>query len=81
MAKILRSVGFSSSSSRLVNLTCSLQTKPCIPCPIILRPFWMSSSKLRPMDMISPTDFMLEPILRLTPLNFVRSQRGILQMR
>ena len=27
--------------------------------------------------MISPTDFMLEPISRLTPTNFVKSQRGI----
>jgi len=29
----------------------------------------MISSKLLPIDMISPTDFMLEPIWRLTPTN------------
>ncbi|OQC03495.1 MAG: hypothetical protein BWX77_00656 [Bacteroidetes bacterium ADurb.Bin090] len=32
------------------------------------------------MDMISPTDFIEEPISRETPANLVKSQRGILQM-
>jgi hypothetical protein len=31
--------------------------------------------------MISPTDFMLEPIWRDTPANLVKSQRGILQIK
>ena len=81
MANMRRSVGLASSSSRFSNFVWSLPTKPCMPCPIILSPFCISSSKVRPIDIISPTDFMLEPILRLTPANLVRSHLGILQMR
>ena len=40
--------------------------------------FWRDSSKVRPMAMTSPTDFMLDPISRLTCWNLLRSQRGIL---
>ena len=32
------------------------------------------------MDMISPTDFIDDPMRRLTPANLVRSQRGILHI-
>ena len=80
MANMRISVGLASSSSRFSKVMSLLQTKPCIPCPTIRKPFWMISSKLLPIDMISPTDFMLDPIWRDTPANLLRSQRGILQI-
>lgn len=43
-----------------------------------LMAFWMVSSKVLPMAITSPTDFMAEAILELTLWNFLRSQRGIL---
>ena len=36
-----------------------------------------ASSKVRPIAITSPTDFIEEPISRLTPWNLPRSQRGI----
>ena len=46
--------------------------------PVILSAFCRASSKLRPIDMTSPTDFISLPILSSTSLNLPRSQRGTL---
>ena len=78
MAKMRVSVGWVNAQSRSSTLYGLLQTKPFAPCPIIRSPFCSASSKLRPMAITSPTLFILEPISRETPLNFARSQRGIL---
>ena len=40
--------------------------------------FCSASSKVRPIAITSPTDFMAEPMRLLTFLNFFRSQRGTL---
>ena len=50
-----------------------------MPWPIMRKPFWMASSKVRPMAITSPTDFMLDPSSLSTPWNLPKSQRGILQ--
>ena len=79
MTKMRLSVGWVSAASMSSTSNSLFATKPCMPCPIIRRPFWITSSKLRPMAITSPTDFMLDPSSRETPLNLPRSQRGILQ--
>ena len=78
ITKIRLSVG-SRSALSISGITSSLfSTNPCIPCPIIRRPFWIASSKVRPIAITSPTDFMEEPSSLSTPWNFPKSQRGIL---
>ncbi len=54
---------------------------PTMVSSTILRAFWKASSNLRPTAMTSPTDFMELPILVLTRLNLLRSQRGIFTTR
>ena len=53
-------------------------TKPCIPWPIMRKPFWMASLESTSDGHPSPTDFMDEPSSRSTPWNLPKSQRGIL---
>ncbi len=77
--KIRMSVGSESSVSISLNLSSLLPVKPCMPWPIILSPFWIASSKFRPIAITSPTLFMLEPMLWETPSNLLRSHLGILQ--
>ena len=79
MTKIRLSVG-SRRALSISAITSSLfSTKPCMPWPIIRRPFWIASSKVRPIAITSPTDFIEEPNSLSTPWNFPKSQRGILQ--
>ena len=77
MAKMRVSVGCDSAKSKSSVTYGLLHTKPLAPWPIIRMPFWMASSKVRPMAITSPTLFMPGPMSRETPLNFARSQRGI----
>ena len=50
-----------------------MATRPYIPIWSMRAAFWMASSKLRPIAMTSPTDFISEPIFLETRPNFLRS--------
>ena len=78
ITKIRLSVGSRNALSRSEITSSLFSTKPCIPCPIMRSPFWIASSKVRPMAITSPTDFMEDPNSLSTPWNFPKSQRGIL---
>ena len=79
MTKIRLSVGSRRALSKSAITSSLFSTKPCMPWPIMRSPFWMASSKVRPIAITSPTDFMLEPSSLSTPWNLPKSQRGILQ--
>ena len=72
------SVGAARAWSRSSTWRVLFSVNPCMPCPIIRRPFWIVSSKVRPIAITSPTDFIEEPIPLSTPRNLPKSQRGSL---
>src|SRR6266496_3590000 len=67
--------------------TSELQSRRDIVCRLLLEKkkfrciirmtFWNASSKVLPIPITSPTDFMAVPIVSSTPLNFSRFQRVI----
>ncbi len=65
---------------RSMSVSCTslpLATRPSLPMDDILIAFCSTSSKLRPMAITSPTDFMALPSLRFTSSNLLKSHRGI----
>ena len=53
-------------------------SKPFVDGFVMRSAFCNDSSKVRPMAITSPTDFIAEPMSRETRSNLARSQRGIL---
>jgi len=79
-AKSLLSVGLESEARSLFDAIAVWFPSLCRPnwLALVMRiAFWSASSKLRPMAITSPTDFISLPMCLSTSLNFARSQRGI----
>ncbi len=55
-----------------------VDSKPSMLMSVIRIAFCSDSSKVRPIAITSPTDFIALPISRETRSNLVRSHRGIL---
>ncbi len=81
MAKSLRSVGWRRAvlrQTKSVPKSLVSSDRPLAPMPVMRIAFCRASSKVLPMDITSPTDFISLPSLVSTSLNLERSQRGIL---
>ncbi len=76
MAKMRLSVAFTSSSSSSASVNSNL-SRPLTPISRERRPFRRASSKVLPMDMISPVLFICVPRWRSTVRNLSKGQRGI----
>ena len=68
----------SKSSVLICSSVTSTLSRPLTPISRDLSPFSRASSKVLPMDMTSPVDFIWVPRWRSTVLNLSKGQRGIL---
>ena len=78
MAKMRSGVGIRSASPTSSNCE-GVRIEPGAPMSSMRSAFWITSGKVRPMAMTSPTLFISLPMRVDAPRNLPRSQRGTLQ--